>query len=139
MPPSKDPRPVRPVRVVIVDDHVAMIRACETLLAHDHDVVATGQTGREALAAVAEHDPDVLVLDLELPDMTGLDVLRALERKSPRTAVVVLTLHNEPGIAARTRSLGALGFVTKSRMALDLLAALRAVAAGQPYCSPLTA
>ena len=138
MPPPDVPPSSAPARVVIADDHEALVHACKALIARDHVVVATVGTGRAALEAVAEHDPDVLLLDLDMPDTTGLEVLQELARRSVRTAVVILTLYQEAWISERAFALGALGFVTKSRMARDLRPALRAVLVGDRFCSSLT-
>jgi DNA-binding NarL/FixJ family response regulator len=124
--------------IVLADDHPAFAGACTQVLCSEYDVVASVPTGGLALVAVEEHDPDLLVLDLEMPDMSGLDVLRALQECEARARIVVLTLHQDRSIADRALSLGASGFVTKSRVTRDLRPALAAALRGATFCSPLS-
>ncbi len=123
--------------IVLADDHPAFVAACTRLLGSEYDVIASVHGGEDALAAVDEHDPDLLVLDLGMPDMSGLDVLAAIRQGQSRVRVVVLTLHQERSIADQALTLGAWGFVTKSRMTRDLRPALLAAQRGEKYCSPL--
>jgi DNA-binding NarL/FixJ family response regulator len=124
--------------IVLADDHPAFAAACERFIRSEYDVVATVSSGEDALAAVDEHDPALLILDLGMPDMSGLDVLAAIREGESRVRVVVLTLHQERSIADRALSLGAAGFVTKSRMTRDLRRALAAALRGASFCSPLS-
>jgi DNA-binding NarL/FixJ family response regulator len=124
--------------IVLADDHPAFAGVCTRVLCSEYEVVASVRTGGRALAAVEEHDPDLLVLDLKMPDMSGLDVLTAIQERLSRVRIVVLTLHQERSIAEQALALGAYGFVTKSRMMRDLRPALRAAQEGESFCSPLT-
>ena len=125
-------------RVVLADDHPAFIDACRRLLRSEYSVVASAHSGELALAALDERDPDLLVLDLGMPGMSGLDVLKTIRERRSRVRVVVLTLHQERSIADRAFTLGASGFVTKSRMTRDLRPALVAALSGESFCSPLS-
>ena len=127
------------MRIVLADDHPPLIDACRRLLRPHHEVVATVTNGRDALAAVEEHAPDVLVLDVSMPDMTGIEVLEELHVRGSTARIVVLTLYSDRAIAAQALALGASAFVTKSRMARDLPDAIRAAMSGDPFCSPLDA
>ena len=120
-------------RLVLADDHTALVAACRQLLEPEFDVVGAVHSGRGALDAVARHDPDILVLDIGLPDITGVEVLEALQERSVRTRVVVLTLHRDAAIANRVAALGALGYVTKARMVGDLPRAIRAALVGESF------
>lgn len=122
-------------RLVLADDHAALVAACRQLLQPEFEVVASVGRGVDALAAVTEHDPDVLVLDLEMPDLDGIEVLEALQARPVRTRVVVLTLHRDPVLADRVEALGAAAFVTKADMVRDLPRAVRAALAGEPFTS----
>lgn len=124
-------------RVVIVDDHAAFLETSARLLRAHHRVVATVGSGREALEAVERHDPDLLVLDLGLPDLPGLEVLAVLRARQMRTRVVVLTLHRERALAERAFETGATAYVTKARMARDLRPAIEAALRDERFCSPL--
>lgn len=123
--------------LVLADDHKAFLDACKHLLQPEFEVVATARSGQEALDAVAEHVPDILILDISMPDMTGVEVLEALADRAVSTRVVVSTIHQERSLADRAAALGAYGFVTKARMARDLPAAIRAALAGELFRSPL--
>lgn len=122
-------------KIVLADDHPAITTACKQLLELEFHVAATADCGRGALEAVAEHDPDVLVLDIEFPDMNGLEVLEDLRRRGARARVVVLTLHQDRAVQDLAFGLGALGFVTKSRLARDLPPAIRAALIGESFSS----
>jgi two-component system nitrate/nitrite response regulator NarL len=124
-------------RVVLADDLPAFVAACTQLLQPEFAVVAGVHGGRDALTAVAEYEPDLLVLDISMPDLSGLEVLELLQHEGSATRTVVLTLHQEQSIADRALALGAYGYVTKVRMARDLPGALRAALAGEHFCSPL--
>jgi len=125
------------VTLVLADDNRAFVAACRLLLIPDFELVTAVHTGRDALDAIRQHDPDVLILDISMPDMTGVEVIEALNRADARTRVVVLTMHRDPTLADRVMALGALGFVVKARMARDLPPAIRAALAGEKFCSPL--
>ena len=126
-----------PPTVILADDHPDFVAACRTLLAADYDVVAEAHDGREALEALAEHRPDLIVLDLAMPGVSGLEVLEALQAATERPAVVVLSLHQEPAVVERILDLGASAFVAKARMARDLHRAMRAALAGETFRSPV--
>src|SRR5690606_4991846 len=99
------------------------------------DVVGQGATGAEAVALVRDLDPDLLVLDVSMPDVDGLDALVTVRERSPRTAVVMFSGFEEHGLADRARALGAADFVEKSVAVGDLvgrlLAAVHHPAAGE--------
>ena len=131
--PAQKTRP----SVVLADDHRAFVGACESLLAREFNPVATVHGGRDALKAVEAHDPDILVLDISMPDMSGVEVIEILLRRNARTRIVVLTMNTEAALADRVIALGAYGYVVKSRMARDLTAAIHAALAGERFRSPL--
>ena len=124
-------------RVVLADDLPAFVAACTHLLEPEFEVVAGAHGGRDALTAVAEHAPDLLVLDISMPDLSGIEVLEHLQREGSPTRVVLLSVHQEQAIADRAMALGAYGYVTKARMARDLPGALRAALAGEHFRSRL--
>jgi len=128
---------MQPTRVVLADDHPALAAACQRLLAPVCDVVAVVASGPEALAAVHEHDPEILVLDVTMPGLGGIQVAERLERETWAGRIVVLTLHRDPALAKRAFAHGVLGYVTKARMARDLLPAVAAAREGERFCSPL--
>jgi len=125
------------VTLVIADDNREFVSVCKLLLPPEFELVAAVHNGRDALDAIRRHAPDILILDLSMPDMMGTDVIEALKRRSVRTRIVVLTMHQNLAIADRLLTSGASAFVIKSRMARDLLPAIRAVLAGEQFRSPM--
>jgi len=124
-------------KLVLADDNQSFIAVCKSLLLPDFELAAIVRSGPDALDAVAEHHPDVLVLDLSMPGMSGVEVIEALKMRGDDTRIVVLTLHQETALAKIVMDLGASGYVVKARMARDLPKAIRAALAGEQFQSPL--
>ncbi len=124
------------VRLVLADDHRMLREALAELLAREPDLVVVGQaaSAREALEQVERARPDVLVLDVGLPDMSGIEVARRLRRS--RTRVLVLSAHADKRFVQEALKAGAAGYVSKGAARTELASALRAVAAGHDYLSP---
>jgi DNA-binding NarL/FixJ family response regulator len=129
-----------PVRALIVDDHAlvrAGLRACfasEPAL----EVVGEAASGREALAAMATMDPDLVVTDISMPDMDGFELIGELKQRFPRIRVLVLSMHDKPQFQQRARAQGADGYVSKGAAAALTLAAVAIVAAGGLYFPALS-
>jgi DNA-binding NarL/FixJ family response regulator len=123
------------MRLVLADDHRLVLEALELLLGREEDleVVATCVDGREALAAVRRHHPDILVLDLRMPHLDGLGVLRELASAGDRTQVVVLTAGVDERELVEAIRLGARGVVLKEMPSRLLLQCLRKVHAGEQW------
>jgi DNA-binding NarL/FixJ family response regulator len=119
-------------RIIIVDDHAVVREGLERILAKcaDLEVVGSAGSGEEALTLVAAREPDIVLLDLSLPGMHGLEVLSALQRVSRPPRVVVLTMHDDDDIVLGAVRGGAQGYVLKNATRDELLAAVRKVAAG---------
>jgi DNA-binding NarL/FixJ family response regulator len=129
------------MKILIADDHEIVRRGLCSLLG---DALPEAQLveASDGLAALAQLDAepfDLAVLDLNMPGMSGLDVLEASRRQHPGTAVIVLTVFSEDAHAVRAYSLGAAAYLTKNQAADELLAAVRKVLAGGRYVSPATA
>lgn len=119
------------VRVVIADDHALIVEGLKLILGRDDiDVVGVASTGRRAVEEVLAHKPDVLLLDIHMPDVDGLQALASIKSASPRTSVIVLTSYANPENMARALSLGASGFLSKSVDPENISRAVRAVASG---------
>ncbi len=129
------------VRAVLVDDHPVVLAGLKSVLerATEVEVVAAGTTGAEALRLVADHWPDVLVLDLHLPDMNGLEVLRRLRHLGYAVAVLVLTAVRDETLMLTLLREGAQGYVLKDEALEVLPHAVRAVARGETWLSPSVA
>lgn len=123
------------IGVVLADDHVVVRRGLAMLLNRFEDIamLAEAGSGDEALAAVEREAPDVLVLDLNMPGRPAFEVLEELVERRPEVAVVVLTMEQDPGLASRAIELGARGYLVKRTAEEELMAAIRAVAAGEEY------
>ena len=128
--PGTPPAGVR--RVLVVEDHEMMREAIERRLAAagDFTVVASAETLAQARAALATYRPDFVLVDHQLPDGTGLDVLAAARDLDPHVVVVALSAHAEPALVAAYVSAGADGYATKTARADELLGVLRSAAAG---------
>ena len=121
------------IRVVLAEDQ-AMVRGAFAQLLDlqpDVTVVATAGDGDEALAAVAEHRPDVLLTDIEMPGRTGLDVAQALNERGDPTRVLIITTFARSGYLRRAMDAGVSGYVLKDAPIADLVSALRRVHAGE--------
>jgi two-component system response regulator DesR len=126
------------IRIVIAEDQSLLRGALSTLLGLEPDieVIAQAGDGEEALALVEAHDPDVLVADIEMPSMTGLDAAEALKLRGARTNVLIVTTFGRPGYLQRAMQAGVLGYVLKDAPSEDLADAVRKVAAGQRAVAP---
>jgi two-component system response regulator NreC len=126
------------IRVLVADDHALLRRSLRQLLDHEPDIDVIAET--EDLESTARHvesmRPDVLVLDLRMPDGSSTDLIDRLRGRAPQTQIVVLTMEQNPGFARRALGTGARGFVLKDLADIELPAAVRAAARGQEFVSP---
>ena len=122
-------------RILLVDDHAVVRRGLRTLLACQPDIEVCGEaaTGPDALELVRRERPDLLMLDLTLPGMDGLEVMEAMRQQSPTTEILVLTMHFSDELARAVLRGGARGYVLKSDADIDLLAAVDHVRHHQPF------
>ena len=120
------------IRVALVDDHPMLREGTAALLAARPDIAVVGQTGRgaEALALIGERRPDVLLLDLHLPDLSGIEVARRVRAEHPRVAIVVLSNYEDAGYVRALLQLGARGYLGKAATGEEIVAAVRAAASG---------
>ena len=122
------------MKVLLVDDHAIVRDGLKRLLA-DLDVgpILEAPTGRAALDLARAERPDLVILDLNLPDLGGLEVLGRLLREDPAVRILVLTMHAEPLYASRALQAGARGYVSKAAAPAEITAAVRAVARGEGF------
>lgn len=130
-------QPTRPNSVLLVDDHPAVQRQVTALLAGTFDVIGALPDGRTLLQSVDAHPPDLLVLDITLPGVSGIDLARQITALPVHPGIVMLTVHADPDYARAAFAAGASAYVVKSRLATDLVPALRAVLASGQFSSPL--
>ncbi len=124
------------IRVLLADDHEAMLDRVARLLATECNVVGTVTDGQQALDAASELKPDVLVLDISMPVMNGIETAYHLKKAGVEARIVFLTVHDDPDFAREALEAGALGYVIKPRIASDLVAAIKEVHAGRMFLSP---
>jgi len=125
------------IRVVIADDHHLVRQGIVRLLdsAGDLEVVGEANDGREALDLIRSLQPDVLVLDITMPNVDGMDVLAEIATMSKKPQVVILSMHADPALIRQALRAGALGYVVKQSVADELLAAVRAARTGSMFLS----
>jgi DNA-binding NarL/FixJ family response regulator len=122
------------MKVLVVDDHPIVRAGLRRLLAADPEIeVWEAATGREALSALRRHQPTVVILDLNLPGISGLEVLARLKAADPGSRVLVLSMHDDETHVTRALQAGAAGYVTKNAPPEELLEAIRRVASGHTY------
>lgn len=131
-------RPERNIKVLLVDDHAVVRNGVRLMLstATDIEVVAEAETARDALNLAHAQRFDVALIDIALPDRSGLDLLKSLRTQHPALAVLILSIYSEEVYALRAIRLGASGYLTKSTPAKTLIAAVRKAHAGGRYVSP---
>ena len=128
-------------RILLVDDHAVVRQGVRQLLL-DRGIaseVIEAQTGAEALAAIAKHVCDVVLLVISLPDMNGVEVLKRAKKKAPRVPVLMFSMFREDQYAVRALKAGAAGYLSKTVDAAQMIAAIQQVAAGRKYVSPAMA
>ena len=123
-------------RVLLADDHEAILERVKRLLGEELQVVGTVRDGQAALEAVAELRPDVLILDISMPVLTGIQTAVRLKLIKSEVRIVFLTVHEDPDFAREALATGALGYVVKPRLATDLRVAIKEVLAGHSFVSP---
>lgn len=123
-------------RVLIVDDHEEFLAVEAKLLGSEFDVVTTACDGQMAIEEVARLSPDVLVLDLSMPGLSGIETARYLRAAGSRAKIVFLTVHGDPDYVRAGLEAGATAYVVKSRLATDLIPALKEALAGHSFVSP---
>ncbi len=128
--------PHRP-RVVLADDHTLVAEACKKLLEPDFEVVRIVANGRALLSDAAELKPDVIVTDIAMPQLNGLDAGEQLRQLLPSVRVIFLTMNGSRELAAEAFRRGASGYLLKTSAASELITALRQVLRGERYLSPL--
>ena len=129
------------ITIVIVDDHPIVRAGMRAILdsAADIDIVGEGENGADALRLVDELRPDVLALDVQLPDLNGLEVTRQLRAKGASTAILILTVHDDPQTVFGLLESGAVGYVLKDEALETLVNAVRSAARGETWLSPAVA
>jgi len=123
-------------RILLADDHHEMIEKVTGLLDHEFEVVAAVKDGERLIEAAVNLDPDLIVLDISMPVVNGIEAACHLKESASRAKMVFLTVHEDPGFVTAAVSAGAAGYVLKPRVVLDLIPAIREVLQGHEFASP---
>jgi DNA-binding NarL/FixJ family response regulator len=124
------------IRLLVADDHAAMRATVVGTLEAEYQVVGAVGDGQEMLDAEAEHNPDVIVLDISMPTLNGIEAAHRLKKRGSKARIIFLTVHDEPELLQAALNTGADGYVIKSRMASDLRPAVREAMFGRRFISP---
>ena len=129
------------IKIMLVDDHAIMREGVQALLSiHDDlEIVGAASEGKEAIEKALELGPDVIIMDIAMPSMDGLEATRRIMKRNPKTKVVVLTQHDNKQYILSAIKAGASGYVPKKALGTDLVTAIRAVCAGESFLYPTAA
>lgn len=127
----------RIIKVFIADDHAIVRQGLKQILADTSDIVVAGDAanGSDAVRLVRNSDCDVMLLDISMPDRSGIDILRLLHKEAPKMAILMLSMHREDQYAIRSLKAGASGYLNKQSAPEELVDAIRLVASGRKYIS----
>jgi DNA-binding NarL/FixJ family response regulator len=125
------------IRVFIADDHAIVREGLKQILAESRDIIVAGEAenGLDAIKLFRKSKCHVMLLDISMPDRSGIDVLKQVKKENPEMAVLMLSMHREDQYAIRSLKAGAAGYLTKQSAPRELVVAIRQVAAGQKYVS----
>jgi DNA-binding NarL/FixJ family response regulator len=123
-------------RLLLADDHRIVVEGLRSILSPEFDLVGIVEDGRQLVEAARRLEPDIIIADVSMPHLNGLDAVQQLKREGSRAKVVFLTMHKDTTYAARAMEIGAMGFVLKHCASSELLEAIRTVLSGQAYLTP---
>ncbi len=128
---------MEPIRLVVVDDHEIARRGIRSVLAEEPGIEVVGEvgSGEDAIDTVRELHPDVVLLDISLPGMSGIEAANSIRQISPQSRIIFVSQHDSPLLAKDALLTGAYGYVVKSDAGLDLLPAIEAVQSGHTFVS----
>jgi two-component system response regulator NreC len=126
------------IRIVLADDHVVMRNGLKLLLERQPNFEVAGEAinGREAVEICEKQKPDVLVLDIAMPNLNGIEAARQISAKMPQVAIVILSMHSDESYVLRALKAGARAYLLKDSAEADLINAIRAVSEGKAFFSP---
>lgn len=127
------------IRILICDDHTLFVEGIKAILRNEASLVVIGEArdGRQAVELVKEHRPDVLLMDVSMPDMNGFDATRRIREFDDSIKILMLTMHDEEELVARCLEAGAHGYILKDAPASQLIYAIETVYKGEKYLSPV--
>ena len=129
---------MKPTRIILVDDHAVVRQGFKMILSAQPDMEIVGEAGngREAVELAVQLKPDVVVMDVAMPELNGIEATRRLVASAPHIRVIALSMHKDNVYVREILRAGARGYLLKDSVAGDLVTAIRAVAAGESYLSP---
>jgi RNA polymerase sigma factor (sigma-70 family) len=132
---------LRKIRVLIADDHGVVRRGLRLQLEQhdDFEVVGEASDGREAVTMLEKLAPDIIIMDIAMPNLNGIQATAQIVKKNPQVGIIVLSMHSDEAYLTRTLAAGAKGYLLKDNAEVDLERAVRVVAQGKPYFSPAIA
>ncbi|HUE00417.1 MAG TPA: response regulator transcription factor [Bryobacteraceae bacterium] len=127
-----------PVRIVLADDHTVMRNGLKLLLERQPHLQVVGEAadGRQAVALSESANPDVVIMDIGMPNLNGIEAARQIVNRNPRTAIAILSMHSDESYVIRALKAGARAYLLKDSAEADLLAAVRALTEGKSFFSP---
>ena len=126
-------------RILLADDHVPVAEGIQKLLEPEYELVGIVADGRSLVAAAAKLQPDMVVVDISLPLLNGLDASQQLKKNNPNLKIMVLTMHSEPNFVTQAFRVGVSGYVLKQSVGSELVQAIREVVKGRTFVSPMVA
>lgn len=135
---ARDESTVSKIRVVLADDHREMVSIVRATLGEDFEIVAAVENGQQAMEAVASLDPDVLITDISMPVLDGLQLTRLLKKLDCRSRIIFLTMHKDSYFVSAALALGVSGYVTKTLLSSDLVFAIEEALKGNTFVSGST-
>ena len=129
---------MNPVRIVLADDHTVMRNGLRLLLERQPNLKVVGEAadGRQAVALSESAKPDVVIMDIGMPNLNGIEAARQIVTHNPRTAIAILSMHSDESYVIRALKAGARAYLLKDSAEADLLAAVRALSEGKSFFSP---
>jgi len=129
---------MKTIRILLADDHTVVRKGLRLLLESQagFEVIADACDGRETIALAEQHQPDVVVLDVAMPILNGIEAARQISAKLPNTAIVFLSMHSDEGYVLKALKSGARAYLLKDSAEHDLIAAIKAVSEGKAFFSP---
>jgi two-component system response regulator NreC len=129
---------MKPIRILLADDHTVVRKGLRLLLESqpDFQVIADAANGRETVALAERLTPDVVVMDVAMPELNGIEAARQISAKLPRTAIVFLSMHSDEGYVLKALKSGARAYLLKDSAENDLISAVKAVCEGKAFFSP---
>lgn len=128
----------KPVTILLADDHTIVRQGLAKILESERDLKVIGEAsdGREAIAKVEELKPDVVVMDIGMPQLNGIEAARRIKKRQPHTKVIILSMHSQERFISEALDLGASGFLLKNSNGVDIVRAVRAAMDGDTFLSP---